>query len=384
MNNRVLFESVPPNNTDATILAIEHIFSQIPKTALPQNGMHVLLKPNLLAKHEPHHAVTTHPDVVRGVILALQKRGISDISLIDSPAGPHSEAGLRNIYHACGIQAVCEELHVTLCHNTQGHELFFENGLLVKRFTILQEVAQADYLINLPKLKTHVLTGMSGACKNLFGCIPGLMKAEFHMRFPERPHFGHMLLDLCEGLHANLHIMDGILGMEGDGPSGGIPRATGMLLASQNPHILDLAVCYFMGLSPLQVPTLLAAIERGLCESSLPTDSLYCSNGPVPKPFENFLLPRSFEGPMDFSQNVPFWLRDTVTCFAKLTAPHPVVRRSACIQCAKCADICPANAIDIQASAAIIRQKDCIRCFCCHEICPVQAVRIKKSPLFRL
>ncbi len=384
MKEHVFLETVTPNDTDAAVFAIERLFSQFEDSALPSTDMHVLLKPNLLAKHAPNKGVTTHPDVVRGVVLALHKRGIFNITLVDSPAGPHTASGLLEIYRGCGIEALCKELNVTLYTENENAALSCERGQLVRHFTILKPIAQADYIINLPKLKTHVLTGMSGACKNLFGCVPGLMKAEFHMRFPKRALFGHMLLDLCEGLKPSLHLMDGIIGMEGDGPAGGIARNTGLLLACQNPHLLDLCVCHYMGLSPGNVPTLVAAFERGLCKNKFDTSCLHTNNNVIPPPFENFQLPSSFEGSMDFSGNIPHFLQSTASFFATFTAPHPVVKRIKCIACAKCIKICPAHAINMRHKRASIHQKDCIRCFCCHEICPCKAIDIRQSPLFRM
>ncbi len=381
MRERVFLESVPPNDTKTAVSSIERLFSRLGDDVLPQKGMRVLLKPNLLAKHAPQKAVTTHPDVVRGVVMALQKRGITDIVLADSPAGAHTALALQGIYRVSGVEAVCKELGVELCKEADIALLRCENASLVHRFTVLKAVAEADYVLNLPKLKTHVLTGMSGACKNLFGCVPGLAKAEFHSRFPEKEDFGHMLCDLCEAVQADLHLMDGILGMEGDGPAGGSMRETGLLLAAQNPHLLDLAVCHFMGLSPAAVPSLAAAMQRGLCPGTFDVAFLHTEEEVPPAPFVNFRLPESYQGSMDFSRRIPRPLQGAAARLTRRAVPHPVVQKKACVLCGKCAEICPAKAVDMQKTAAYIRKKECIRCFCCHEVCPVKAVWIKRGVL---
>ncbi len=384
MIEHVFIENVTPNDKQAAARAIERLFSQFPPSALPQAGMHVLLKPNLLAKHAPEKAVTTHPDVLYGVVKALHKRNVTNITLADSPGGPHTKAGMQAIYRGCRLEALCKELGVRMNVSADGGKLTCGEGRLVREFTVLEAVLQADYILNLPKLKTHVLTGMSGACKNLFGCVPGLLKAEFHMRFPEREHFGEMLVDLCEGIKPGLHLMDGILGMEGDGPAGGTPRETGVLLASQNAHLLDLSVCHLMGLAPQTVPTLAAAIGRGLCAKTLEPHVLKASSGQVPVPFEQFCLPASMAPTMDFSRNVPPFMRRAAAWFAAFSAPHPVVKRAECIRCKKCMDICPVDAIELKTKAVKISKAKCIRCFCCHEMCPVKAISVKTVPLYRI
>lgn len=363
--------------------AIDTLLGLLPATARLSSTSRVVLKPNLLAKHAPQKAVTTHPDVVRAVILALQKRGVRHITLADSPGGLYTPALMQGIYKESGVAAVCAETGVELytkCKSTmlQG------NGQLVKQFEVLQPIAECDVIINLPKLKTHVMMGMSGAVKNLFGCIPGLRKAEFHMQFPQKERFAQMLIDLQTTLPPQLHLVDGILGMEGDGPGGGIPRECNLLLAGENPYIMDLALAYYMGMEPAQLPLATAAHKQGLAPLMLDKSLLLAEDTSLLQPLPGFILPRSYEGNINFEQNLPPFLRPVARAFTRQIAPRPMIDKNRCIGCGKCAEICPQKVISLQSKKATIAYKNCIRCFCCHEVCPVKAIEVKRSRLFRL
>ncbi len=384
MNGRVYVATAAPGAQEAAVEAVEALFSRFPATALPKAGQRVVIKPNLLARHRPENAVTTHPDVLRGVILALQNRGIASITVADSPGGPYTPGLMAGVYKACGVSAVCAETGARAYTGCESAPRHFPEGVLVHNFELIRPILEADYILNLPKLKTHVLTGMSGAVKNLLGCVPGLTKAEFHMRFPQREHFGQMLVDLCECVKPGLHLVDGILGMEGDGPAGGRVRETGLLLASQDPYSLDLAICRYMGLDPAQVPTLVAAAQNGRCGLLFDENALVAEEETARRPFADFALPASCQDRVDFSGRLPRFLRGAMPAFTRRAAPHPVVTKKQCVGCGKCAEICPAQVIQLEKNKAHIRQKECIRCFCCHEMCPVKAIEVRKLRLFRL
>ncbi|MDL2253145.1 DUF362 domain-containing protein [Ruminococcaceae bacterium OttesenSCG-928-I18] len=382
MNGKVFVQRAKPGKPEDAEQAIYALFAGLPEKDLPNPKDRVLIKPNLLARHTPDRAVTTHPDVLRAVILALQQRGIFDITVADSPGGPYTPMLMEGMYKTCGYLPVCEQTGAKLYTACESEGVDCP-GRLVHHFELLKPVLEADYILNLPKFKTHVLTGMSGAVKNLLGCVPGLHKAEFHMRFPQKELFGQMLVDLCEMVKPRLHIVDGIIGMEGDGPAGGRSRAIGLLLASTDPYSLDLAICRYMGLPPGRVPTLVAARENGLCEESF-DPALLVGEEVAKRPIEAFLPPRSYEGRVDFSGNLPGFLQGFAPFVNRIIAPRPAVRKKDCVGCGKCAEICPQKVIELTNAKAHMRQKECIRCFCCHEICPVKAIDVRTFPLFRI
>ncbi len=361
--------------------AVERIFRSCRACERLGASSRVLLKPNLLAKHTPEQAVTTHPAVIAAVCEALHARGVCDITLADSPGGPYNPITVKGIYKAGGILDVCSRYGVkayTQCESAPRAS----DGVRVREFQLICPVHEADFIIDLPKIKTHVMTGMTCAVKNLFGTVPGLQKAEFHMRFPEKEPFGEMLVDLCETVRPDLVIADGIEAMEGDGPAGGEMRPLGVVLGGEDPYSLDLAVCRIMGIDAMQVPYLAAANRRGLCaerfDAALLRGDVHAAD-PVP----GYRLPQSYAD-IGFADKTPRAIRWIVPGVEKWIAPRPKIDRRKCIGCGKCAEICPGHTITVQNKKAHIDPKNCIRCFCCHEMCPVKAIDVKRFGLFNL
>lgn len=373
---------VPDYAGPALARAVEDIFarSEAARALGPQSR--VLIKPNLLAKHAPEKAVTTHPAVLDAVLCALERRGAAHITVADSPGGRYDAAVMRGIYRASGLEEVCARHGVTAyteCASAPRRA----QGVRVREFALIAPVHEADFIIDLPKIKTHVMTGMSCAVKNLFGTIPGLQKAELHMRFPEKADFGEMLVDLCETVKPDLVIADGVLAMEGDGPAGGVPRALGLVLGGEDPYTLDLAVCRLMGLAPERVPYLAAAQARGLCPAAL-DETLLQGDVQAAAPVKDFRLPAAGGADVSFAHKAPRFLRRAAPAVEQWLAPRPKIERSRCIGCGKCAEICPGHTIAVRDKKAHIDPKHCIRCFCCHEMCPVKAIAVKRRGVFRL
>ncbi len=334
-------------------------------------GMQVLIKPNLLLKRRPEEGTTTHPALIAAIALCLRELGIEDIVIADSPGGPYAALSLGPIYEATGMRAAAQRSGARL-NQDFGSFQRTAAGRLVQSFTLINPVRDADFIIDAAKLKTHGMTLLSGAVKNLFGTVPGLMKPEFHWRFPEREAFCGMLVDLCETVKPGAVFVDAITSMEGDGPSGGTLRDTGMLLASESPYAMDLALCRVIGAAPEQVDTVRISMERGLCSPealTLAGDSL--------KTFSDYRMPRSRS--LSFTEHIPKALRGAAD---RLLTTRPVVQSRRCLGCGKCAESCPAKTIRIDAGKARIDYSRCIRCFCCHEMCPFKAITLRRLKLF--
>ena len=344
-------------------------------------GARVLLKPNLLARHAPGAAVTTHPEVLRAVIRGVKKRAPASITVADSSGGPYAAALMKAVYKTSGLAAVCEEEGVVL-HTGTGSAQREAKGALVQRFQLIDPVLESDFIINLPKLKTHMMTTLSCGVKNLFGCVPGLMKAEFHTRFPDKGRFGRMLVDLAQTVRPDLTIVDAVTAMEGDGPAGGVPRQVGLIFGGEDLYKVDLAACRLIGLEPRRVPYLADAIERGLCGADLPAEETDDPDGLL-RPIKNFALPSSYHQ-LDFSDNAPAGLRWAPPLVIRLASPRPKINRKKCIGCGNCAAICPAKVIEIKEGKAHIAPQHCIKCFCCHEMCPVKAIDVRRFSLFSI
>lgn len=338
-----------------------------------KRGDKVLLKVNLLLGKDPHKAITTHPVVVEAVCRILLEVG-AQVTIGDSPGGPFIKRRLKRIYEITGLTQVAERTGVALNENCDSYEYSFKGGEVIKQVTLGEYVKSPDLIINLPKLKTHSLTGMTAGVKNLFGVVPGLEKVEFHLRFQEVELFSHFLLDLALAINPPLNILDAIISMEGKGPSWGTPRRTGFLVLAKDPFILDLVAGKLLGFSYAQVSTNELALKRGLVpnwhelEKELPL-STYGVKDFTPSPATGNLRSWSLK-------RLPFQLGPFLV---NLLRPSPQIKPSLCKGCGDCKENCPPGAITILKGKPSIDLQVCIRCFCCHELCPYGAVDIKRS-----
>ena len=342
--------------------------------------MKVLIKPNLLMRRRPEEGTTTHPSLIEAIVLELQECGIKNIVLADSPGGVYSKQTLTSIYRGCGMQAMAERTGITLNFDTDSAPMENAAGKLCKSFEIIRPVHDADFIISVGKLKTHCMTGLSGGVKNLFGCIPGLMKPEFHWRYPEETLFCEMLVDLCETVHPDVTFIDAVVSMEGDGPSAGSLRETNLTFCADSPYELDLILAKTIGKPAQEILTIAHAIERGLCPATAEEVPLA---GDALKVFPDFKQPRSRT--VDFLNWVPGPLKPIAKpIISTVLTPRPEVRKKLCIGCGKCAESCPAHTIVIENGKANIIRKDCIKCYCCHEMCPVHAIKVKRNRILDL
>jgi len=337
-------------------------------------GETLLLKPNLLLGDKPERGSTTNPrffEAVADVFLSAGARlTYGDSSGVGSPLSAVRASGLYDIAEARGM---------TLADFVETVNIPNPNGVLLKQFLVAKGLLNVDSVVNLPKLKTHALTRMTGAVKNLFGCLPGVQKAGFHARIPDEIRFGEMLVDLAELISPRINIMDGIMGMEGNGPRNGRVRPVGVIFLSANPHALDHVVAGIMNLDPGLVPTLKAAKEYGyyypedveILGESIENCVLY--------DFDVNRSRASTTGSQLFYMDV----------FKNWVTPRPVIDPEQCTKCGRCVRVCPATpkAIQFHNGRDLPPQynyNDCFRCYCCQELCPDEAISIKTPLIGRL
>ena len=338
-------------------------------------GMRIAVKTNLLSGSAPEKAVVTHPAVLSALCRLLAARGAL-VTVGDSPGGPFTEGHLKRIYRLSGMEQV-EGAGARLNMDVSQCEASFPNGKVLRQLTCTSWLTDADAVISCCKLKTHAMMGMSANVKNLVGAIPGTMKPEYHFRFPGHRDFADMLVDINEYLRPRLYITDAVVGMEGNGPASGTPRKIGALLAGTDPYGLDLLCARIIGLSPEQVPTIAAAMERGLCGREPERSEI--SGDPeafVIRDFQN--IPRLCD--IEFGGNMPGWL---VPVGRLALQARPKASRKTCIGCAKCARVCPAGAITMVNKYPSIDREKCIRCFCCQEFCPEGAMKVHRPLIAR-
>lgn len=356
-----------------------------------KEGMTIALKLNLVAAMKPETAATTHPSVVHALCRIISGQGATAV-LGDSPGGPFTGVYLNNVYNVCGIADVAKKTGARLNDDFSQMDVIVEEAKVARNIAVTSWLYKADYIINVCKLKTHGMMGMSSAVKNMFGSIPGTTKPEYHFRFPTQSGFANMLIDIQTYWKPKmlLHVVDGIVGMEDNGPSSGTPRQIGVIMSSRSPYNLDLIGGRIIGLEQAEVLTMSEAYLRGLSPES--ADEVDVAFGATVKKgtkdnLKAFMIPdyqlldtvRDLQfGGDSLSHKLSRWALET------FLASKPEVKKDECIGCRKCQDICPANAIRMENNIPVIDRKKCIKCFCCQEFCPKGAMKVKRTPIAKI
>ena len=343
-------------------------------------GMRIALKANLVARRKPEAAATTHPEVLAALTRMLREKGAA-VVLGDSPGSFFNAATLNGVYDGTGMRRV-EQAGAKLNDNFGQKNANYPEALVAKEFLYTAWLDDADAIINVCKLKTHGMMGLSAATKNMFGAVPGTNKPEYHFRYPNQEDFARMLLDLNTYLKPRLCVVDAVVGMEGNGPTAGTPRQIGALLAGEKPWAVDLACVRLINLEPKEVPTLRVEQACGLIPE---TAEQLDVEGPLEElcvaDYEKILGKSMFftdiggGGPVGKAVGrFVRWALDAV----------PSVNGRECIGCAHCEQICPAQAITMKNKRPVIRRKQCIHCFCCQEFCPKGAMKVKRALIARI
>lgn len=360
--------------------ALERLLAPIGGLSFVSRGACVVIKANLVSAMKPEEAATTHPTLLSALTDMLVERGC-EVVIGDSPGGLYNAAFLGRVYRVTGL---CEvESHGARLNSDFGQrDAVFEDARVLKSFTYTSYLDRADLIINFSKLKSHGMMGMSCAAKNMFGTVPGIIKPEYHFRFPRYEDFADMIVDLDEYFHPTLNIADAVVGMEGNGPTAGTPRRIGCLLASRSPHTLDLAAARILGFEREELPILEAAYRRGLIPATAEELTVVGDlDGLAVEDFERVVERRSLQFSGDGKSG-------TGRLFGKMAGwvlkTRPVLKKDLCVGCGVCRDICPAKAIVIKDKRARIDRSACIRCFCCQEFCPKSAMKVHRNPLARL
>jgi uncharacterized protein (DUF362 family)/Pyruvate/2-oxoacid:ferredoxin oxidoreductase delta subunit len=339
-------------------------------------GERIVMKPNILIGTNPDKGVTTHPAVFRAVGKLLKDAGAS-VLYGDSPSFGKSEPNLRK----SGLKEVGDELGFVMADFDSGRLVSHKDALLVKKFVIANGVLDSDGLVSLPKFKTHGLVRLTGAVKNQFGCVPGLLKSQYHVKLPDPYDFATMLVDLNTLIRPRLYIMDGIVAMEGNGPRSGKLKQLNVLLLSSDPIALDATACRIAYLDPEVVPTSKPGDKAGLGTYQVENIELM---GEALESFVDtgFVVKR--RPPMSRSGGrIRVFLKNRIT-------QRPVIDKAKCTCCGTCVTMCP-----VQPKAVDWYKEDksrpprhnysrCIRCYCCQENCPEGAIYLGNPLLGRI
>ncbi len=359
---------------DRVITCLEKIFDSMGGIEnIIKPGMRVAIKPNLLMAKKPEDAATTHPSVVHAVIKLVQKAGGIAV-IVESPGGPYNIPLLKMVYAKTGIEQIANETGAELNYDLRVEKINNNEAEYLKSLKILKPLYDADLIINLAKLKTHGFMVYTGAVKNMFGSIAGLEKSDYHLRMSNHELFANCLIDIFLATKPRINIIDGIIAMEGDGPSAGVPKYIGCLFASTDAYACDYVALKAIGVDYRKVPVMKIAEDRGIFDKN--------NVNMLGVDLES-IKPDSFEVPALSHQKVGS--RFAIVRFIKSKfRPQPVIMQDKCIRCGKCIEVCPPKAVaKDKEKNIIIDYKKCISCFCCHEFCPEKAIKIRRNTLRR-
>jgi uncharacterized protein (DUF362 family)/Pyruvate/2-oxoacid:ferredoxin oxidoreductase delta subunit len=332
--------------------------SLLEKVGADVYGKRVLVKPNVLGPFPQDRHVCTRPEVVREVCTALEERGADKVVVGDNP-GVTGYGASEKALKASGIYDAADGRFVNLAENTETIRMKSVSGFEIP---VSREVMDADIVANLPKFKTHNLTRITGAVKNAFGYVVGGAKARLHAAAETPYNFGAACVEIYRLRPPEINIMDAVVGMEADGPSSKDLRNVGLMLASANGAALDAVVARLMGMDGRFVPTVRISKALRLC----PDDDDIVVDGPA-EPVPDFRPPSTF-----IQNRIVYWLANRLV-FSQVV-PKPYIDRNVCIECGRCVEVCPTNALD---EFPLINYNLCIRCYCCQEVCPEAAVKLR-------
>lgn len=366
MNNKVALRKCKDYDLNEVFNLISEIYKVCEGPDV--SGKKVLVKPNILIDSDPSKCISTHPVVVEAMIRFLQSVG-AVVFVGDSPA-----VHLRGFKsEKSGIYQVCQKTGATWVDFViNPYEAALKNGK-IKIASIVREV---DLIISLPKFKNHELVFFTGAVKNTLGLVPGFTKAKQHALHYDRQRFSTFLVDLNEAILPHFFLMDGIIGMEGAGPSQGNPINTEVLIGSTNPVAMDIIGSTIAGYKPMDIPTNSISISRGLWLKDI-NEIIY--DGPdlqkvIRADFKRF--------PITGNKNIVIkFLKDKLPIPKKMER-RPVFIHKNCTGCKECIKVCTSNAIMMhheKENWVVLTDRKCIRCYCCSEVCQYNAVEIKRK-----
>jgi uncharacterized protein (DUF362 family)/NAD-dependent dihydropyrimidine dehydrogenase PreA subunit len=337
----------------------------------------LLFKPNLLNKAVPDKAVTTHPSVFDAAIRFFREAGYENMFYGDSSGNPTNP---EKIAEACGIKQIGDKYGLRYGEFNRGRTVNYPEGRFVKQFEISEGALEAAAIINVCKMKTHQLERITGGVKNLLGCVYGLNKGTSHAKFPDSDSFGKMLVDLSRCLKPKLHIMDGIMAMEGNGPFSGTPVPMNVILVSQDPVAMDSVFCRLINLDPMLVPTIRYGEEFGL--GKWRDDDIEILGEDIKS-----LVNKQFDVSREIVK-AQKWRN--LAKVRQLVLKKPVIMSEKCVKCGICVEACPVDGKAMyftdgkKTEPPKYRYDKCIRCYCCQEMCPEKAITVKTPLLGKL
>jgi uncharacterized protein (DUF362 family)/ferredoxin len=341
---------------------IRDIFEKFP---LDLADRKVFIKPNLVMAAPPEKAATTHPALLRAIAQEVERRG-------GTPWIGENGIDIQNLYRVTGVEEACGPYLVNISKAATLYEI---GGFKVP---VSRKFLEADLFINVPKLKTHMIAGMTCCLKNPFGLIPANAKSRVHAMTGHAKRLTEFFIDLYRWRIPDLNIVDGILAMEGDGPTGGTPKKVGRILAGRDGVAVDAVCARLIGFeSPRAIKLIDTAVKKGLAGIDL-------DNPVIDGPFE---VMQGFVHPSTYTANIPgkksgfaLSVEEYMEGWRELGGVRPTFDQARCNQCGDCPDACPTGSI-LQQIYPKINPDTCSSCFSCVEACPEKAFTVPLAEL---
>ncbi len=351
--SKVIISDVQNNKISEIIKNVFEIFGVEDKV----KDKKVLVKPNILGPFPPERGVTADPRIISAIVQELKNCRSKEIVVGDNSGSIHFDP--LKIAKITGIFDASDGCYRNIAREVVGVKV---ESKFIEELFISKIVKEADYVINVPKFKTHMLTTITGAIKNMFGIIPGGKKAQLHTLNRSIAEFAELLIDIYQIRIPDLNIMDAIIGMEGAGPTNGKIRIINKIISSDNGISLDSVMAAMMGLKPNTIELLQIAKERNLGEIDI----------------SNIIIDGELKAISGFKTPKNGLLRKII----KAVVPHifdlnkviPIVDHNKCKICKKCIEVCPVLAMNLTNKFPEVDRKKCISCFCCDEHCPYGAI----------
>jgi uncharacterized protein (DUF362 family)/NAD-dependent dihydropyrimidine dehydrogenase PreA subunit len=324
-----------------------------------EDGSTYLIKPNLFTTKTAEQGATTDPKVFMTLAEMLKEVGAKPV-VGECPATA-SYTRPEIVFDGLGIRELCDNagVEIKILDREAPVKVENPNAEVISDLWFPEFTLSSDGVFNVPKLKTHNLTKLTCAIKNLLGLQQGGTKAHHHVMTANDPErFSRLLVDIYESVrgHIRLNVVDAVVAMEGEGPTTGDPVQLGLIIAGEDAAVVDVVASAVMGWDPMEVGTNWIAAGRSLAPASL--DDIDVVGLPVEEAARPFKRPRTHsDGQMFIDIQMPIeWYEDR------------------CTGCGICAKVCPGNAIKMEAGPVIDYER-CIQCFCCMELCPNGALR---------
>lgn len=357
----VLFERIENYNRKEISNFILKAFKQYDIYTKIQNHSIILIKPNLLSISDKQEAVTSHPLIAEIIIDILSPFYKGKIIIADGAAASYLD--MKKVFKETGYYEIANQNNIEL-RNFNTDKYMEING--IKLTSLLKK---KPFIFNIAKLKTHMLTTMTLSVKNLYGLIPSKYKILYHSQHSNPKSFSEFTVKVFKAVCPHFNIVDGIVGMDGNGPSNGRIVNPGIIAASDNGFALDHFLCDFTDIPIEKVRYLKYAIEK----------EYYLGSYKIEKDYDKF--------PYELPSSNKFELIKKVAdnkIVKKLVISYPHIRNNTCRKCMNCYNICPENAIIIKDEFPFVRQRKCIACFCCIEVCPYDSIPLKQGLLERI